>query len=481
MVQQNLSRGPDHKYVKLWKCLGDFYWRSKYYAQSPIYLPFHDFSNALLVNKHMGEDIFRHEVMTDKGQSALGRITLAQPASFKLLTVASVVIALGVMAYFTWGSYTRKVQVSGVLMPTQGLTKIASPQGGVISAMKVTEGQAVRQSDVLFEISAQRTTEDALAGSVEKQTGAQLLVKQNSLKTELSQQRLLLSEQARGLERRANSLQAELGQIDAELATQQNRVKLSQQNLQRHESLVEQNFISPAQLLQHQTDKLEQQSRLQQLERNRMGTARELANVQAELKQMPLRMQAQLNTIDRSLAGLMQEQAENSARSAVAVLAQQDGVVTGLTVAQGATVAAGASLGSLIPKDTALQAHLFAPSQAIGFIEPGQKVMLRYAAYPYQKFGHQSGTVAFVSKTSMSPSEAMGPLGSGAGGTSGGNTPSGEALYRITVHLDSTSITAYGKQQPLSPGMSLEASVMQERRYLWEWVLEPLYSISGKV
>lgn len=424
--------------------------------------------------------LFRSEVMAYKGQAAYGQITLAQPASLKLLTAVSVLLALSVAAYFSWGSYTRKVQVSGLLMPVQGLTKVASPQGGLVSALKVTEGQTVRRGDVLFEISGQRNTDNTAAGSVEKQTAAQLLVKQGSLQAELIQQRQLLGETAGGLERRAQGLQAELQQIDNELATQQSRLTLSLQNLQRHESLVAQNFVSPAQLLTHQSDRLEQQSRLQQLQRNRMGTARELANVQAELKQAPLRMQAALNTLDRSLAGLSQEQAENSARSAVTVLAQHDGVVTGLTVAQGATVSAGAVLASLVPKDASLQAHLFAPSQAVGFIQAGQKVMLRYAAYPYQKFGHQSGTVAFVSKTAMNPAEAMGPLNTNANASSNGQQ-SNEPLYRITVQLDSASITAYGKQQALAPGMSVDASVLQESRHLWEWVLEPLYSISGRV
>lgn len=424
--------------------------------------------------------LFRSEVMAYKGQAAYGQITLAQPASLKLLTAVSVLLALSVAAYFSWGSYTRKVQVSGLLMPVQGLTKVASPQGGLVSSLKVTEGQTVRRGDVLFEISGQRNTDNTAAGSVEKQTAAQLLVKQGSLQAELIQQRQLLGETAGGLERRAQGLQAELQQIDNELATQQSRLTLSQQNLQRHESLVAQNFVSPAQLLTHQSDRLEQQSRLQQLQRNRMGTARELANVQAELKQVPLRMQAALNTLDRSLAGLSQEQAENSARSAVTVLAQHDGVVTGLTVAQGATVSAGAVLASLVPKDASLQAHLFAPSQAVGFIQAGQKVMLRYAAYPYQKFGHQSGTVAFVSKTAMNSAEAMGPLNTNANASSNGQQ-SNEPLYRITVQLDSASITAYGKQQALAPGMSVDASVLQESRHLWEWVLEPLYSISGRV
>ncbi len=429
------------------------------------------------------DPLFRNEVMAHKGQAAYGQITLAQPASLKLLTAVSVILAGAVMAYFAWGSYTRKVQVSGVLMPIEGLTKVASPQSGVVTAMNIAEGNAVKRGDVLFEISAQRNTDNLAAGSVEKQTEAQLLIKQNSLRSELVQQRQLLSETASGLQRRAQGLQAELQQIDNELGTQQSRLTLSTQNLQRHESLVAQNFVSPAQLLTHQSDRLEQQSRLQQLQRNRLATSRELANVQAELRQAPLRMQAALNTLDRSLAGLTQEQAENSARSAVAVLAQQDGVVTGLTVAKGATVGAGSALASLVPRDARLQAHLFAPSQAVGFIEAGQKVMLRYAAYPYQKFGHQGGTVAFVSKTAMSPAEAMGPLGTNGNNTAGANggQQSNEPLYRITVQLDSASITAYGKQQPLSPGMSLEASVLQERRALWEWVLEPLFSISGKV
>jgi membrane fusion protein len=425
----------------------------------------------------MSNSLFRQEVLAYKGQAAFGQITLAQPISLRLLTLVAVLMAGAVAAYFAWGSYTRKVQVAGILVPTQGLIKIASPQSGVVTAMKVAEGQLVRQGDVLFEISAQRNTDPTGISSVETLNAAQLLLKQNSLKAELSQQRQLLVETTTGLERRAQNLQAELQQIDGELITQQNRLTLSQQNLQRHESLVSQNFVSPAQLLQHQTDRLEQQARLQQLQRSRMSTLRELTNVQAELKQMPLRMQATINGIDRNLAGLTQEQAENTARRSVTVLAQQDGMVTGLTVSQGATVGSGAPLASLVPQDARLQAHLYAPSQAVGFVEPGQKVMLRYAAYPYQKFGHQSGTVAHVSKTSMSAAEAMGSLSANNGNSASGNEP----LYRITVALDSTHITAYGKQQPLASGMSLEASILQERRHLWEWVLEPLYSISGKV
>lgn len=57
----------------------------------------------------------------------------------------------------------------------------------------------------------------------------------------------------------------------------------------------------------------------------------------------------------------------------------------------------------------------------------------------------------------------------------------GEPLYRVRVRLERQSITTYGQAQPLKAGMALDASVLLERRKLYEWVLEPLYSISGKV
>ena len=58
---------------------------------------------------------------------------------------------------------------------------------------------------------------------------------------------------------------------------------------------------------------------------------------------------------------------------------------------------------------------------------------------------------------------------------------SGDQVYRITVDLAAQSIMAYGEARPLQVGMQLEADIMQERRKLYEWVLEPLISITGKL
>ena len=117
-----------------------------------------------------------------------------------------------------------------------------------------------------------------------------------------------------------------------------------------------------------------------------------------------------------------------------------------------------------------MEAELLVPSSAIGFIEPGDRVRLRYQAFPYQKFGHQEGRVSQINRSALSTAELLGR-----------GRQEGEALYRINVVLARQSVTAYGKPEPLKPGMMLEADVMGERRRLIEWMFEPLYSLKGKL
>jgi membrane fusion protein len=107
-------------------------------------------------------------------------------------------------------------------------------------------------------------------------------------------------------------------------------------------------------------------------------------------------------------------------------------------------------------------------------------VLLRYQAYPYQKFGHHAGHVLQVSRTPLQQSELAGlPLPGMVSGAALGS--SGEPLYRITVALDEQSVQAYGQTQPLAAGMQLDADVLLERRRLIEWIFEPLLSVTGRV
>jgi membrane fusion protein len=129
---------------------------------------------------------------------------------------------------------------------------------------------------------------------------------------------------------------------------------------------------------------------------------------------------------------------------------------------------------SIVPAGAKLQAQLFSPSRAIGFVHPGQHVLLRYQAFPYQKFGYYEGVVADISRSAVNPAELSHQLA----GLSSLFTPN-EPIFRITVSLAKQTVLAYGKPVPLQPGMQLEADVLIESRRLIEWVFDPLFTLTG--
>jgi len=126
-------------------------------------------------------------------------------------------------------------------------------------------------------------------------------------------------------------------------------------------------------------------------------------------------------------------------------------------------------LASILPAGGVLEAHLLVPSRSAGFLVPGQTVALRYEAFPYQRFGSYAGRITEISRTLILPNEAALPL------------QLLEPAYRVAVALDSQSVKAYGKDLPLQAGMLLDADIRLDRRRLYEWLLDPLYSVLGRV
>lgn len=175
----------------------------------------------------------------------------------------------------------------------------------------------------------------------------------------------------------------------------------------------------------------------------------------------------------RNVSSVEQDLLENESRREFVVTAAQDGMVTAMTAELGQMVAPNQTMASILPEGSRLEAEIYAPSRAIGFVKPGMQVLLRYQAYPYQKFGQYAATVREVASTSLRPEELALP-----GAANGSN---GEPVYRIRLTLDKQEVLAYGKSLPLKSGMLVDASILLEQRRLYEWVLEPLFSISGRM
>jgi membrane fusion protein len=110
----------------------------------------------------------------------------------------------------------------------------------------------------------------------------------------------------------------------------------------------------------------------------------------------------------------------------------------------------------------------------MGFVGKGQRVLIRYAAFPYQKYGLQGGTVSEVTQNPMTVGQD--PLSANANAAQ-----QSDSLYRVTVHLTAQAISAQGESNQLKPGMALKADIVQKRRKIYEWVLEPILGFRRSV
>lgn len=423
--------------------------------------------------------LFRDEVMQAKSAQYLGTIRIGRNPRFAVVALIAVLLALSLVSFAVWAEVTRKAKLPGLLMPTLGTLNLTTPQAGTVLAVKAKEGDVVQAGQVLVVVSTDRATAQgdtaALIAQSLRQRRATLESERNLAEVQSRQRQQALSDRLR-------SIASERAQAEGEIEALQHRLQLSAKSVDRYNELARSGFVADIKAQEQQEAAIDLGTRDRNARRSLTVLERDAQSISAEQAANASALQTQLAQIDRSLATLDQEGTENSARGQLVITAPQAGMVTALTLHAGQAVQPGQTLATVVPQASAgeasrLEAHLFAPSRTAGFVQPGQAVWLRYAAYPYQKFGMAQGHIDSVSRTPINPQD----LPPGQAVALQQAAQSNEPLYRVTVALDSQGIQTYGQAQPLKPGMALEADVLQDRRAVWEWVLEPVMAASGAV
>lgn len=414
--------------------------------------------------------LFRKEAQEARHVPSIGAIVLARPLSFSIATIIALCLACGVILLFALGSYTRRTTVDGLVMPDTGLVKIYTPRPGVIVKRHVREEERVVQGQTLFTVSSE--LQSAGAGPTQSALIAQARQRKLSLQQQMEKTRTLQQNERDALKARIANLREALASIDTQLAAQSNRASLAADAAARYERLFAQHFISKDQAQQRQADLLDQQANVHRLRRDRAGIQQTLKEAESEFAGLAFKQQNQLSPLTRGMIEIEEAVIENEARREFVVTAPEPGVIAAVIAEPGQMADGTHPIAGIVPEGAHWQAHLFVPSAAIGFVKIGDAVLIRYQAYPYQRFGQYPAKVVSVARTALSAAELATTVGSSA--TSG-------TFYRITVALQKQHVNAYGVLQKLQAGMTLQADILQERRRLYEWILDPLYSLTGKL
>lgn len=108
------------------------------------------------MNPHDGRSLFRKEALTPDSLLIRGDILLAHPVSLSIFICAmcAVLVAAAIAASFV--HYTRRVTVTGRVVPDNGVVAVASPTDGIIIKQHARLGERVDAGAPLFTISEER-------------------------------------------------------------------------------------------------------------------------------------------------------------------------------------------------------------------------------------------------------------------------------------------------------------------------------------
>jgi membrane fusion protein len=411
------------------------------------------------------DGLFRNEVLQARRSQWMGAINAATPLPFVWLASLAAALAAVVVLFLIFGQYTRREHVAGQLLPDAGLLTLGSATTGTVTRTLVREGERVLAGQALVEVSGDLAS--VSMGDTHALVSTQLRTQLVQAQATLSGLQPQMKTQEKDLRARLGMLQAQIAQIGEQSELQRKRAGTAMQLIEKILPLRARGIISVAQFDQYQADALTEQMQVKALQRQRLDAEQQLSGLQAQLTRLPFDTSAKVNQLRSQIAQLDASLAESEAQRGAVLRAPRAGVISTLLVKPGQMVRSGQPLLSILPQGSKLQAQLLVPSSAIGFVAPGDGVVLRYEAYPYQKFGQQYGTVLQVSRSALSNPEIASLIGRTA------TTP----LYRVLVALNRQTVQAYGRQEALKSGMAVDADILLDRRSLWQWVFEPLYGL----
>lgn len=392
---------------------------------------------------------------------------LIRPLSFALLTLALTVIVAVIIVFLLYGKYGRRETVSGHLLPDKGLVNVYAPYLGIAEQMNVSEGQQVKKGEVLYHVSTdfrmlkQFSNNEKLLQHLAEQ-------KANLDKKIILEQKRFQHEETTLITQEKN-LSEEITQIKQQIETANQEFQLANKLWKKYQHLSKKKLIIESALTQQHYNYLEMRSDLQAVKQRLVSKVADLDTIKLQLQQLPNRRDISLQELHGQQLILSERLTDINSERSYDIVSPIDGTVSTVIAKQGQKIDLNTPLLTLLPENSTLQAELFLPSRSIGFTEVGQPVLMRYEAFPYQRYGLANGTIAEISQTVINPQEVRLAVSVE------------EPVYRVKVSLDKQSIPANGKSIQLQPGMLLSADILLEKRSLFEWLLEPIYSLRGRI
>lgn len=440
------------------------------------------------------------KVSPDHADFAPGLLRIQNAPPSPLSHVILKTLALMLASLFVWsalGQLDIVAVAEGRLVPHSFLKIVQPAEAGIVSAILVKEGDRVSAGQVLMRMDTIMSEADTMSLRAEAERKAMTL---RRIDAELSGhdftrnpddppglfgeiQDQFISDRAAlsaSLEEEASRLEQARKQL---LAGREVKTKLEgvlpfyHTQANAYQDLAGKGYVGSLEAKDKRREQMEKEQELRSQEHlihsseaSVVESQKKMAQILADYRR---NLHAERNEVQGQLDKLVQEMTKQRRRRELLELrAPGVGVVKDLaTHTVGTVTQPGTVLLTLVPLDEKLNAEVWVTNQDRGFVRSGQKVRLKLAPFPFQKYGMVQ---AWVESVSADASD-IAPTGQQA------QTPRTStefpAAYKTLVSLEAMTIDVEGHSQPLEAGMQVSAEIIIGQRTVLEYLLSPVRKV----
>lgn len=417
--------------------------------------------------------------------------SMPNPLGRKVLWAMLILLA-GLVLWAILGRLDIVAVAEGKLIP-QSYVKIVQPaESGIVKEILVREGDAVRAGQVLMRMDTLITDADSKSIDADFQRKRLTLRRMDA---ELADRPFVV--QAGDPAHLAAEVEAQYranrAALQAALAEERSRLAKARQDLaaaqeiqrkfsevlphyrdqeKAFEKLGKDGFAGGVLVSDKRRERIEKEQELNtqahMIESARAGVQQsemKLVQIDSDYRRQ---LHTERNEAQSAFDRLAQEVAKQSHRKELLELkATQDSVVKDLaTHSTGTVVQPGTVLLTLVPANETLRAEVWLTNEDIGFVKKGQQVKLKFAAFPFQKYGMVRGVVENIGADSVDAA--------GDGAPNAKAAPASGLTYKALVSLKAAQLEADGERFPLSAGMQANAEILLGTRTVLEYLLSPV-------
>ena len=356
------------------------------------------------------------------------------------------VICIGLLVLLAWAWFFELEEVStgsGKVIPSSKEQSIQSLEGGILTKLYVSEGEIVKQGQVLAQLDPTRfasnvgESESLLIAS--KATAARLRAEVNATPLVFPEDVLkipkLVSEETALYQSRRSNLNDSVSGLSQALV-------LVEQELAMTEPLVAKGAASEVEVLRLKREANDLRNQMNDI-RNQyyVKTREELAKANIDIETQAQVIRGKTDTLQRTVF-----------KSPVRGIVKEIDVMT-----IGGVIPQNGKLMTIVPLDEQLLIEARISPRDIAFIRPDQEALVKVTAYDYSIYGGLHGKVTVISPDTLRD-----------------EVKQDQFYYRAYIRTDSDKlINKQGKQFNITPGMVAVVDIKTGHKTVLDYLIKP--------